>query len=111
MWSTIAIFPENTQVRIRGYAGSPLILADGIQSVLSRIDPNDIAWVTDLKDATATVYGARAGNGVILVTTEQGSASPAKITYNRSYTFMSASRLFQQVNTTQYIEFNLTWWC
>lgn len=95
---------ENTQIRIRGYAGSPLILVDGIQTSFDRIDPNDIESVTVLKDAAAAVYGARAGNGVILVTTKRGSAGPAKITYNGSYTSMSASRLFQQVGTTEYIE-------
>ena len=95
---------ENTQIRIRGYAGSPLVLVDGIQTSFDRIDPNDIESVTVLKDAAAAVYGARAGNGVILVTTKRGTEGPAKITYSGSYTSMSASRLFQQVNTTQYIE-------
>lgn len=95
---------ENTQIRIRGYAGSPLILVDGIQTSFDRIDPNDIESITILKDAAAAVYGARAGNGVVLVTTKRGTDGPPKITYNGSYTAMSASRLFQQVNTTQYIE-------
>lgn len=95
---------ENTQIRIRGYAGSPLILVDGIQASFDRVDPNDIESVTVLKDAAAAVYGARAGNGVILVTTKRGTDGPAKISYNGSYTSMSASRLFKQVNTTQYIE-------
>lgn len=95
---------ENTQIRIRGYAGAPLILVDGIQTSFDRIDPNDIETITVLKDAAAAVYGARAGNGVILVTTKRGKSGPAKITYNGSYTSMSASRLFQQVNTDQYIE-------
>ena len=95
---------EDTQIRIRGYAGSPLVLVDGIQTSFDRIDPNDIESITVLKDAAAAVYGARAGNGVILVTTKRGQEGPAKITYNGSYTSMSASRLFEQVNTTQYIE-------
>ena len=95
---------ENTQIRIRGYAGAPLILVDGIQTSFDRIDPNDIETITVLKDAAAAVYGARAGNGVILVTTKRGQTGPAKITYNGNFTSMSASRLFQQVNTDQYIE-------
>lgn len=95
---------ENTQIRIRGYAGSPLVLVDGIQTSFDRVDPNDIETITVLKDAAAAVYGARAGNGVILVTTKRGKSGPAKITYNGSFTSMSASRLFQQVNTDQYIE-------
>ncbi len=95
---------ENTQIRIRGYAGSPLVLVDGIQTSFDRIDPNDIESINVLKDAAAAVYGARAGNGVILVTTKRGREGPAKITYNGSYTSTSASRLFQQVNTVQYVE-------
>ena len=95
---------EDTQIRIRGYAGSPLVLVDGMQTSLDRIDPNDIESITVLKDAAAAVYGARAGNGVILVTTKRGQQGPAKITYNGSFTSMSASRLFEQVNTDQYIE-------
>ena len=95
---------ENTQIRIRGYSGSPLILVDGIQTSFDRIDPNDIESVTVLKDAAAAVYGARAGNGVLLITTKRGREGPAKITYNGNFTSMSASRLFQHVNTTEYIE-------
>lgn len=95
---------ENTQIRIRGYSGSPLVLVDGVQTSFDRIDPNDIETITVLKDAAAAVYGARAGNGVILVTTKRGQQGPAKITYNGNFTSMSASRLFQQVNTDQYIE-------
>ncbi|MEL6652384.1 MAG: SusC/RagA family TonB-linked outer membrane protein, partial [Bacteroidota bacterium] len=95
---------ENTQIRIRGYAGSPLVLVDGIQTSFDRIDPNDIESITVLKDAAAAVYGARAGNGVILVTTKRGQNGPAKITYNGNFTMMSPSRLFNQVNTDQYIE-------
>ncbi|MEM1121292.1 MAG: TonB-dependent receptor [Bacteroidota bacterium] len=95
---------ENTQIRIRGYSGSPLVLVDGIQTSFDRVDPNDIESITVLKDAAAAVYGARAGNGVILVTTKRGVEGPARISYNGSYTSMSASRLFQHVNPTQYVE-------
>ncbi len=70
---------ENTQIRIRGYAGSPLILVDGIQTSFDRVDPNDIETITVLKDAAAAVYGARAGNGVILVTTKRGQTGDADI--------------------------------
>ncbi|VAW17982.1 Outer membrane TonB-dependent transporter, utilization system for glycans and polysaccharides (PUL), SusC family [hydrothermal vent metagenome] len=62
---------------IRGYAsingGSPLILVDGVPMALERINPNDIASVSVLKDASAAaVYGARAAFGVILVETKKG---------------------------------------
>ena len=53
--------------------GSPMVLIDGVESTLGQIDPNDIQSISVLKDAAATIYGARAGNGVILVTTKRGS--------------------------------------
>ena len=63
---------ENTQIRIRGFSEAPLVLVDGVQMDFSRVDQNDIASISVLKDASAAVYGARAGNGVILVTTKRG---------------------------------------
>ncbi|MEZ5038481.1 MAG: TonB-dependent receptor [Saprospiraceae bacterium] len=69
---------------IRGYesinGGSPLILVDGVPMALERINPNDIASVNVLKDASAAaVYGARAAFGVILVETKKGKTGRAKI--------------------------------
>lgn len=66
-----------------GYKKDPLILIDGIELTstdLARIQPDDIASFTILKDATATaVYGARGANGVILVTTKEGAVGKAKL--------------------------------
>ncbi len=53
--------------------GSPLVIVDGMEQSFSYMDPNEIESITVLKDASAAVYGARAGNGVILVTTKRGS--------------------------------------
>jgi TonB-linked SusC/RagA family outer membrane protein len=64
-----------------GYKTSPLILIDGVEySDLSRIQPDDIASFSIMKDATASaLYGARGANGVILVTTKEGKQGKAKI--------------------------------
>lgn len=69
---------------IRGYesinGGSPLILVDGVPMALERINPNDIASVNVLKDASAAaVYGARAAFGVILVETKKGKSGKVNI--------------------------------
>lgn len=69
---------------IRGYesinGGSPLILVDGVPMALERINPNDIASVSVLKDASAAaVYGARAAFGVILVETKKGKSGKVNI--------------------------------
>lgn len=79
---------ESTTIRIRGNntlnANSPLVLVDGVEWSLDQLNPNDIANISVLKDASATaIYGSRAANGVVLVTTKKGSGK-AKISYSFS---------------------------
>lgn len=95
---------ENTQIRIRGFAKAPLTLVDGVQMDFSRIDPNDIESVTVLKDAAAAVYGARAGNGVLLITTKRGASGKPTISYNGSFTQASAVAFQEHVNAGQYVQ-------
>ncbi|MFD2537119.1 TonB-dependent receptor [Sphingobacterium chuzhouense] len=68
-----------------GYKTDPLILIDGVELTstdLARLQPDDIASFSIMKDATATaLYGARGANGVILVTTKEGKEGPAKISF------------------------------
>lgn len=82
---------DNTQIRVRGQgtyssAGSnPLILINGVEGDLNTLDPSIIESVSVLKDAaSASIYGSRAANGVILVTTKNGAAVKDKmiISYN-----------------------------
>lgn len=71
-------------INIRGF-GSPLVIVDGIeQGGYQNIDPNEIASFTILKDAAAAVYGSRAGNGVILITTNRGKEGKTKVSFNSS---------------------------
>jgi TonB-linked SusC/RagA family outer membrane protein len=74
---------DNTTIRIRGNQtlnnNDPLIVIDGVPSRaggLDRLNPEDIENVSVLKDASAAIYGARAANGVILITTKRGSGGP-----------------------------------
>ena len=78
-----------TTIRIRGVGGmngsDPLIIVDGIQGVsVNSVNPNDIESFQVLKDAAATaIYGARAANGVIIITTKQGTKeSKVNVSYN-----------------------------
>ena len=76
---------RNADFNIRGYesinGGAPLILVDGVPMDLERINPNDIASINVLKDASAAaVYGARAAFGVILVETKKGQSEKLNIT-------------------------------
>ena len=95
---------ENTQIRIRSFSESPLVLVDGVPMDFSRIDQNDIANISVLKDASAAVYGARAGNGVILVTTKRGEDGAPKISFNSNYTTQSATAFLEHVTPSQYVE-------
>jgi TonB-dependent SusC/RagA subfamily outer membrane receptor len=60
----------------------PLVLIDGIQGNMDLLNPNDIESMSILKDASASIYGARAAGGVILITTKKGKTGAAQITYS-----------------------------
>jgi TonB-linked SusC/RagA family outer membrane protein len=82
-----------TQYNIRGY-GNPLIVVDGIiRDDLTRFDPNDIDNISVLKDATAAVYGIKAANGVILITTKKGNTGKPVVTYSSGFEFVEPIQL------------------
>ena len=84
---------ESTKMNIRGAtsivnSGSPLVLIDGVEGDLDRVNPNDIESISVLKDAaSAAIYGARAGFGVIIVTTKSNKDGQAHITYNGRFSW------------------------
>lgn len=78
---------EDIGIRIRGIGtlnnSSPLVLVDGIEQSLSSVEPQNIESISVLKDAaSAAIYGSRAANGVILVTTKRGTVSGTTISYD-----------------------------
>lgn len=82
-----------TAYDIRGF-GTPLVVVDGIArdaSDFARLDPHDIESITVLKDASAAVYGIKAANGVILVTTKKGSIGKPMISYTGTYEWQKIS--------------------
>ena len=83
---------------IRGYGGSPLIVIDGVpRGNFERLDPNEIESISVLKDAAASIYGARGGNGVILVTTKKGKSGKAKIEYSMYYGIQTPAEVLRPV--------------
>lgn len=87
---------------IRGYGGSPLIVVDGVpRGNLERIDPNDIESISVLKDASAAIYGVRAANGVILVTTKRGKEGKAKVEYSMYYGIQKPSEVLTPVGAIE----------
>lgn len=89
---------DGSTLRIRGANtlndNSVLVVVDGVPGrSLERIDPNSIESITVLKDASAAIYGARAANGVILITTKRGKLGLPVITANVSFGFNQPTRL------------------
>ena len=92
-------------IRGKGTLGdtSPLIVVDGVAGrSFSRLNPDDIESISILKDASAAIYGARAANGVILVTTKRGKSGKTQISYNGSLTFTQPTRIPKMLNSYQY---------
>lgn len=72
---------------------------------LSSLNPDDIESITVLKDASSTsIYGARAGHGVILITTKRGSAGKAKVTYSGSVSVQEARTNYKMLSTSAYMD-------
>ena len=98
-------------VRVRGYSSNvssnPLYVVDGVRlSDISGIDPNTIASMEILKDAaSAAIYGAEAGNGVVLITTKKGKPGQGKITYDFQWTDESLARVPKMLNAEEYIQY------
>jgi TonB-linked SusC/RagA family outer membrane protein len=88
---------------IRGF-GSPLIIVDGVEAEINNVDPNEIESISVLKDASAAIYGARAGNGVILITTKRGNEEKPTITLNSTHSFKGVTEFGKPVNAGQYAE-------
>lgn len=94
---------EESSVDIRGF-GAPLVLVDGIEQPGFQIDPNEVESISVLKDAAASIYGVKAGNGVLLITTKKGVKGKARITYNGSVGFQNFTSYPKMVNAAQYAE-------
>lgn len=98
-------------IRVRGYSSNvssdPLYVVDGVRlSDISGIDPNDISSIEVLKDAaSAAIYGAEAGNGVVLISTKRGKAGQGKITYDFQWTSERVAKVPKMLNAEQYIDY------
>ena len=103
-------------IRIRGYSttndNSPLYVIDGIQTtdpnVMRDINPRDIENISVLKDGSAAIYGARASNGVIVVTTKKGTYNQANtLEVDASYGISTVTRVPDMLNVQQHAD--MTW--
>ncbi len=100
---------EELDIAIRGTGtfndNNPLIVIDGVpRDNLQRLNPEDIESITVLKDASAAIYGARAANGVILVTTKQGSKGKATFDLSYSYGITHPTKLPDMMDAVLFAE-------
>ncbi|MGH2622116.1 MAG: TonB-dependent receptor, partial [Sphingobacterium sp.] len=90
-------------IRVRGIGtlsdANPLILIDGVEGSINNIDPNLIENISILKDAaSSSIYGSRAANGVILVTTKRGTGDKVTLSYNNYFGWQEPTNMPKIVN-------------
>ena len=103
---------EGSQIRVRGYSSNsanigPLLIVDGLKvDNIQYLDPSMIESMEVLKDAaSAAIYGAEAGNGVVLVTTKTGEKGTASVTYNGKFTLQMLGKKAELFNGPDYVKY------
>lgn len=105
----------NMVMRIRGITSigdnSPLVIIDGIEQTIDNINPDDIASASVLKDAASTaIYGSRAANGVILITTKRAKSGKVAVNYNTYYAVQKSNNEPVHMGLRDYMELqNIAW--
>tara|TARA_R110002111_G_scaffold102254_2_gene158434 strand:+ start:22463 stop:25711 length:3249 start_codon:yes stop_codon:yes gene_type:complete len=99
---------DGGSIRIRGVGtlgdSNPLVMVDGIETSLNNVDPNEIESISILKDASsAAIYGARAANGVVLITTKRGIEG-VRVNYNMYAGFQVPTQLPEIVGAIDHME-------
>ncbi len=92
---------DGATINIRGF-GSPLVIVDGVEGSLDGLDPSSIESIDVLKDGAAAIYGSRASNGVLLVSTKRGGVGKTEFTLNTSFTGQSYTNFPKKVNAGQF---------
>ncbi|CAL1519685.1 TonB-dependent receptor [Chitinophaga sp. MM2321] len=100
---------DNAEIRIRGVGtfnnASPLVIIDGIEAGLNDVNPKDIATISVLKDAaSAAIYGNRAANGVILITTKRGKQDKLNVEYTGYYGQQRVTSMPKVLQGLDYLE-------
>ena len=89
-----------------GSSAAPLVLIDGIEGNMNTVNPNDIASVSILKDAaSASIYGARAAFGVIMITTKSGKEGKTNVNYSGNVRFSSPTNLPEMMDSYMFAQY------
>lgn len=104
---------DGSSIRIRGVNtfgnSSALIVVDGVPDIaggLERLNPADIETMSILKDGSAAIYGSRAANGVILITTKHGKTGKPQVSYNFNQGWSQATVIPKMANAVEYTQMN-----
>ncbi|AHM63167.1 TonB-dependent receptor plug [Flammeovirgaceae bacterium 311] len=107
---------ENIHMRIRGITtlsgqNSPLVIVDGVEQPITNLNPADIESISVLKDASSTaIYGSRAANGVVLVTTKRAKENKLSVTYNGYYGVQRSNNTPEHMGLEDYMRLqNIAW--
>ena len=100
---------DTGKILIRGLgsfnASSPMVLIDGVEGDMNVVDPSDIESISVLKDASsAAIYGSKAANGVILITTKRGQSGKPKLTYSALFGWSKPADLMDRTNSAELAE-------
>ncbi|WP_338395133.1 SusC/RagA family TonB-linked outer membrane protein [Fulvitalea axinellae] len=106
---------EGIRLRIRGVTSyknhdkgeqNPLVIVDGIERPFSRLDPNEIADISVLKDAAATaIYGRRGANGVLLITTKRGQEGKPSFEYSGRFSIQKRTREVEAMSAPEFVRY------
>ncbi|MBC8616432.1 TonB-dependent receptor [Parabacteroides faecis] len=99
---------DGSKIRIRGVGTlnnqDPLVLIDGVEGAMDLVNPQDIESISVLKDAaSSSIYGSRAANGVVLITTKKGKAGKLSVSYSGRVSYAQPTNLIDQV--TDYADY------
>ena len=92
---------DGAELSIRSFGRAPLVIVDGMENSFENLDSNQIETISILKDGAASIYGARSGNGVILITTKRGLQSKPKISVNSSLTLQGSTRVLKSASSAE----------
>ena len=101
----------DADIKVRGQGtlnnSSPLVIIDGVEGTLNSVSPQDVETVSVLKDAASSaIYGSRAANGVILITTKQGKSGKMKLDYTGYVSFQTLDQPYEVVSDyANYMEY------
>lgn len=94
---------DGASIRVRGVGtlnnSSPLVIVDGMEGLMDAVNPQDIESISILKDAASSaIYGSRAANGVILITTKRGKAGNLSVSYSGRVSYAQPTNLIDMVS-------------